>query len=184
MFLFLQQIVESAFRKEDGFTNEELIQCWYPIFTHYGKIGDPSLAKAALEKVRLLNLTPNEICWQQVVKASIKKNKLQEVLQNLQDMKNIDHIQPNQDIYSLVLEYLAHQDQPQQIVDIIKEMKENKVSINTTTWEKLQQMRRYDSVLAAFERLQKMFSEQVRNHRVNSQYFSLFSLLQTFKIMT
>lgn len=102
--------------------------------------------------MRELNLKPDHKCWEYMIGAAIKRNSSSEINKLMKEMETVDQLKPNLEIYTLLIEYHIDKEASQPIIQIIKEMELNKLSLKNSTWHKLQEMKNFDLIVSSFEK--------------------------------
>merc|ERR1712000_561691 len=107
-----------------------------------------------LDNMRSVGLQPDEECWSGVIRAALLVRNPKGAISALKTLCEVDDIScpSSEKIYGPILDYLAEHDLPRDIVTVIRDMESRNVTVDKATWKKIERMRRFDTILDAFEK--------------------------------
>lgn len=146
---------------------------WHPLLDSLHKSGEHSLLLQVVESMRGVHVTPDKHCHMRAIQSSLATHQYVQAIRIAEDMlmrsassssiRSSDNdsggdldldetTAPDLDIYKPILLYLAGNDLPTEVIQVVKQMDAAGVSIDSDTWTCVEKMRRFDIVLEFFER--------------------------------
>jgi hypothetical protein len=129
---------------------------WHPLLNSLHTQDRHALLLEVVNSMSDVHVIPDRHSRLRSVQATLAVGQLQEALDITEQMWEVSDTdatqQPDLDIYLPILEYLASNDLPREMTEVVERMDACGVSIDRETWSRMGRMRRFDLVLEALER--------------------------------